>query len=118
MDLYLAGPMSSKPDYNYPLFKEAAEELRQRHHKVLNPAELHEGTVPGSQRWEWYIRQDLTEMLNYNVIALLPDWESSNGARLEVTVAHMLGMHVFEIDVKTWELVPTHYGNQDHTGLS
>ena len=40
MRLYLAGPMSGKPQMNFPAFEKAAKSLRRRGHDVVSPAEL------------------------------------------------------------------------------
>ena len=109
--------MTGVKEFNFPLFNKAAEELRQKFHQVINPAEQHPDVVPGTKTWEWYLREDLKAMLNCEVIALLPDWQLSRGAMLEVTVADKINMWVFEVDTDTFELKPTVYGNQDMTGL-
>lgn len=110
--------MSGRPDYNFPLFNKIAEELRQRHHEVLNPAELDPEIVPGTWTWEQYLKRDIVAMMEYNTLVLLPEWESSRGARVELNLADVLMYHVFEIDVETMELKATAYGNQDATVLT
>ena len=39
MQLYLAGPMRSIKDFNFPAFNAAAAKLRAAGHEVFNPAE-------------------------------------------------------------------------------
>lgn len=40
MRIYVSGPMTGKPEFNYPAFNAAAKRLRDEGHFVINPAEL------------------------------------------------------------------------------
>lgn len=96
--LYLAGPMTGLPDFNYPAFFAAADALRQAGYTVLNPADI--GLHP---TWTWadYMRVGLeTLMTQADAVAVLPGWESSRGARLEVRLARRCGLRVHT--VFTW----------------
>jgi hypothetical protein len=59
---------------------------------VINPAELQEPSP--DLPWDWYLRRDLRELVKCSRIALLPDWQQSRGAQLELHVAEALGMQV------------------------
>jgi hypothetical protein len=89
MLIYLAGPMSGLPDWNYPAFHKAAAELRAAGHTVINPAEVNPDTT---QPWESCLRACLAEVVKCDTIALLPGWEHSRGAKLEAYVAEQLKM--------------------------
>lgn len=89
--VYVAGPMTGIADYNYPAFNAVADQLRAQGYEVENPAD--HGIVEGAQ-WADYMAYDLTRLGLCGVIALLPDWEKSQGARLEVLIAERLGMMV------------------------
>lgn len=93
MKLYLAGPMSGLPDFNYPLFNRYAALLRERGHVVFNPAEAHDGEV--GLPLEKYFETDLPEVCRADALAVLPGWEESNGATLEIDLARHLGKPVY-----------------------
>ena len=89
--VYVAGPMTGIEDFNYPAFNAVADQLRALGYEVENPAD--HGIVEGAQ-WADYMAYDLTRLGLCGVIALLPGWENSEGAKLEVQIAHRLGMTV------------------------
>lgn len=93
--VYIAGPMSGLPDYNYPAFNTAAEWLRVEGHEPLNPADTEVLNDTGEIRsWDWYMRHALGMVIRADGIALLPGWETSKGATLEHLVALQLGMDI------------------------
>lgn len=97
--VYVAGPMTGIADFNYPAFNSAALELRYRGLEVLNPVDSEQHNDTGKpQTWEWYMRHALTMVLKANSICLLPGWQTSRGARLEVTVAEGLGHDIRPLD--------------------
>ncbi|WP_248135300.1 DUF4406 domain-containing protein [Pseudomonas sp. W2Jun17] len=90
--VYVAGPMTGIADFN-PAFNAVADQLRALGYEVENPAD--HGVVEGAQ-WADYMAYDLTRLGLCGMIALLPDWEKSQGARLEVLIAEKLGMTVVD----------------------
>ncbi len=101
--VYVAGPMTGIEDFNYPTFNAVAAHLRAQGYEVENPADL--GIVECAQ-WEDYMAYDLTRLGLCGVIALLPGWDLSQGARLEVMIAEHLGMRVVNAhDLVTREAV-------------
>lgn len=101
MILYVSGPMTGLPEFNYPAFNAAAGQLRAAGFTVENPAET---LAPKGTAWSEYLRLALAQVLRSEGVALLPGWESSKGARLEVHVAEALGMTIRSCD--DW-LLPT-----------
>ncbi|QHB37292.1 hydrolase [Gordonia phage Gudmit] len=87
---YLAGPMTGLPEFNYPAFTSAADELRRRGFEVVSPHELHDGDTGRS--WEFYVRAGLRALLDCDEVVLLHGWHRSSGARLEHTVAVSVGI--------------------------
>jgi hypothetical protein len=89
--LYLAGPMSNIPEWNFPLFIKTAEELRGRGYRVLNPAD---GGL-NDTNWANCMRRAIAKLIQADAIAMLPGWQESKGARLEHTIASALGMDIY-----------------------
>lgn len=90
--IYIAGPMTGLPEYNFPAFHAAEARLLMLRWEVENP------TVNGADKtlpWDWYMRRGIEQVVKCNSIALLPGWEKSRGAKLEVEVALALDMDVY-----------------------
>lgn len=93
--VYLSGPMTGIADHNFPAFNQAATLLRQIGFEVSNPAEINPD--PGLS-WEQCLRADIKALCDCDAMALLPGWETSRGAHLEVHVAHQLGIEIRTLD--------------------
>lgn len=92
--VYISGPMTGYPVYNRGAFEVAANILRALGHDPVDPGETE---TPGLS-WSDYLRADLRLLTDCDAVAVLPGWEASRGAALEVHVAHALGMTVLPID--------------------
>lgn len=94
--LYIAGPMTGLPDFNYPAFADAAKRLRAAGFDVFSPAE---NGLPAEAPWNEHLRVDLAYLVSHcYAIATLPGWIKSKGAGLEVGVAISLDMDVQPLD--------------------
>lgn len=87
--VYIAGPMTGKPELNFPAFERAAASLRASGYEVISP---HEVNPDKGMPWAACMRRDIPELCKCDAIALLPGWEESKGARLEMSIAQALGM--------------------------
>ena len=87
--IYIAGPMTGLPQFNYPAFHAAAAELRAQGMEVFNPAEI---TPPVCGSWGGYMRQAIAQLVQCEAIFLLTGWQGSKGAMLENDIAEKLGM--------------------------
>lgn len=99
---YLSGPMTGVPDFNYPLFNRVATAYRKAGYSVFNPAESFDGDT-GRDRTE-YMRADIAALLQCRNVRVLPGWESSKGALLEIAIANAIGLSVAEIDPDTQQV--------------
>jgi hypothetical protein len=90
--------MRSIPEFNFPAFHAAAARFRAEGVEVVDPAELDEQDPfpPGTRSWVDYMRRDLRALMACNAIAVLPGWQASQGAALEVYVARALGLRVLD----------------------
>jgi hypothetical protein len=112
MKVYIAGPMSGMgPDYNYPAFHAAAATLRAEGYHVVNPAEQFGGNQ--SLPWRTYLRHAVRQVAKCDAIAVLPGWETSNGARLEAAVAIALCLRFMYLDGAARRLVRIDATEQD-----
>lgn len=87
--VYIAGPMTGLPDFNYPAFNAEAARLRKLGYHVENPADN-----PAQETWQAYMRQAITQLVTCDLVALLPGWENSRGAKIENGLAVSLGIPV------------------------
>lgn len=95
MRVYLSGPMTGLPEFNYPAFHAAAKRLRAKGLFVVNPAEIAEAN---SADWHALMRQDIKALCDCDALALLPGWADSKGAHLELHIAHRLGLRIGTVD--------------------
>lgn len=103
--IYLAGPMTGLPEFNYPAFAEAEERGKAMWLDVRSPHKnFNENT---GLDYATYIRADMKMLLECNAIALLPGWQKSRGARFELHVAQLLGHAVLDArDFKPMDVPP------------
>lgn len=108
MRLYVAGPMTGRPQFNYPAFHEAKALLVRAGYEVESPTDglpIPDGTTE-VKPYEWYLRKDLGQLLKCQGVAYLPGTPESNGARLEVHVAAALRMEIKSVSAWLSEATP------------
>lgn len=93
LKLYVSGPMTGYENFNFATFDKATATLRNTGCVVFNPAE-----TPLNPDWQWsdYMRIDIQEVCKADAIYVLPGWQKSKGACIEVAVAFWLNKPVFD----------------------
>lgn len=114
MKIYIAGPMSGLPHFNFPAFYAAADALRAQGYDIVSPAELDDAedaemaknSPDGSlgsvkKTWGDFLSRDVKLLADdgINAIAFLPGWEKSRGAKLEAFVGVLGKLEFFTIRV-------------------
>jgi hypothetical protein len=95
MRLYIAGPMTGLPEFNFPAFHAAAFALRTIGFHVENPAE---NPAPPCGSWLGYMRMAVAQVAKADAIVMLPGWQNSRGANVEYQLAVGLGLPVWPLD--------------------
>lgn len=90
--IFISGPMTGYPEFNYPLFNLVAKALRHKGYKVENPAEN-----AACETWADYMRLSICQVLVCDVVYTLPNWQDSKGAVIEVGLAQELGLPIFAV---------------------
>lgn len=106
MKVYLAGPMRGIPEFNFPAFHDWATYLRARGYEVFSPAEkgceIEVTNDPDLQNSLAFRRKvfllDTTYICEHaDIIALMPGWERSSGARAEYALAKAIGLEILPL---------------------
>lgn len=87
--VYIAGPMTGHPDFNYPEFNKVAASLRALGYHVENPAENPE---PPCGTWQGYMRMAIAQLVTCGEIHMLRGWRQSRGSVIEHRLAFDLGL--------------------------
>ncbi|EAW2469898.1 DUF4406 domain-containing protein [Salmonella enterica] len=87
--IYIAGPMTGKPNFNRKKFIEITTLLWAEGHTVLNPAILPDGLT-----YEHYMDISLAMLRGADTIYLLEGWEHSEGAKREFNLAVRLRLDI------------------------
>ena len=86
MIIYIAGPMTGKPDYNFREFSIAAFMIEEKGHTAINPAML-----PRNLDDKRYLPICMAMIDAADAIYMLDGWEDSLGAKAEIAYARRQG---------------------------
>jgi hypothetical protein len=91
--------MTGYADWNHALFNNVATELRVLGFTVINPAEFFDGDTTRNR--SDYMRQSVINLLESDMVMLLPGWSKSEGALIEAAVGLELGLELSELRYNT-----------------
>lgn len=108
--VYLCGKISGEPfNMASKKFKDAEKMLLEEYFpddEIVNPIEhckrvasIYRISEEVFEDWKWCMSVDFAELLTCDVIALLPDWMDSVGARIEYAIARELKLRVHYINI-------------------
>ncbi|MGB5856734.1 MAG: DUF4406 domain-containing protein [Oceanisphaera sp.] len=89
LKIYIAGPMTGRPNYNRKAFNDMTNCLSQLGHSVLNPAALPVGLEESS-----YMDICLAMIRASTAMYMLDGWQDSQGAKTEYNYAIKLGLPI------------------------
>lgn len=100
---YVSGPMTGLPNFNEHSFNQAAKLLRAAGWFVFSPVEndAERGIVltgqAGTEEFDFKTAMavDLQQVCQSDAVFVIPGWEYSAGAQIEVDVAHRVGVPVY-----------------------
>ena len=106
--LYISGPMTGLPALNYPAFYATADVLTRLGHFAINPANGVTDDDNATQPWGYFMLRSLRILRDSAVEALviLPGWEQSRGARIEIGDAIRRGLMLYRLIGDTLHPVP------------
>jgi Domain of unknown function (DUF4406) len=100
--VYICGPISGIPEHNKPAFDAMESELRSLGLEPINPhltcAHIKREFYPTDKdHWQACMRADIRELMRADMITLLPGWENSKGAKIEIALARELSIKEFKL---------------------
>lgn len=88
--IYISGPITGMPNLNREAFTEAKMALGKC---AVNPFDLNDDQK--TKKWSDYMRKDISALVQCDSILMLPGWQFSKGAGLELYIASILGFTIY-----------------------
>jgi hypothetical protein len=95
--VYISGPMTGLPDLNKSAFAEAEKIVNDLGFIAVNPHNL---PLPKKDEYTWedYMRNDIKYLMDCDIIVVLPGWEKSRGANIEVELCYSLKIPYYTLE--------------------
>lgn len=105
-NIYIAGKVSGLHEQEVSeKFENAKKTIEAMNYEVINPVELVKAhlnefwrckTLTDSDVWKIAMKVCIKKLVDCDGIVLLPDWQQSRGALLEVKIAEGLGIPIYD----------------------
>lgn len=102
--IYICGPMSNYPNFNFPAFDATRDMLKAQHPDwvVISPSDMDRlfdgfngiGNIPNGLTHKTAMHRDLPVVIDCDAIFLLHGWSRSKGAKAEVATAIACGLEI------------------------
>jgi hypothetical protein len=91
--IYLSGKITGMENEAHYVFQNAEENLQKLYpdSEIINPMKLNHSH---NKKWESYMKVCIIELCKCDMIAMLPNWQDSRGAEMEMIIASNLNLHV------------------------
>lgn len=105
--VYISGAITGMPNKNKEEFKKYEDKFINLGYEVINPHNIFSDEeveriesmdISEDEKWCIFLKEDLIQMLKCDFVAVLPNWEHSRGANLEIKTA--LGVKMPVINAK------------------
>lgn len=101
--IYISGKITGLPvEETQTKFAAAAGYWAENGCHAINPMQVVKNP---HAKWEQAMHKCLMALLDCQAIYILPDWLTSRGARLEITIAHALGLDLILSDLRQQKLL-------------
>lgn len=95
--VFISGPMTGLPAYNFPKFNLVAQQLRDKGYDVVNPVDICkkysvEKVTSDQKVFDQMIQDQLHALAQCDMIYFLEGWEHSVGAQREYKYARIYGL--------------------------
>ena len=101
MKIFISGPMTGYPDYNFPAFDKVEQLLNSKGIKTVSPVTIcqeysQEAVIKDKTLFAKMVEKQQDAEKTCTAILLLKGWEASNGARLELNTALKNCLDIFQ----------------------
>lgn len=100
--LYISGPMTGIPNFNYDAFDEAEGVLENLGYGAVNPARMDQEMGITGDSYQDLLARDLSAILTdpeVEGVCLIDGWRNSRGSTLEAYIAQQAGKKLYELKV-------------------
>lgn len=107
--VYISGPISGITNGNREQFAQYTEKFKNLNFEPVNPHTIHSDEfvndlntklenkeITELEYWVAFMKPDIAKMMDCDIIAVLPKWETSKGANIEVYIAKSLFMPIID----------------------